>query len=223
MKTVTLNFLPMVHVQHYDLLGTARFVTFSCHQRFPFLDNDTVAAIVLTEIDWARKKYGLRIFGYVIMPEHVHLVILPGEGCQMGHIIGTLKWRSARRIVNCFQLNDHERLRIVTRNPGRSQNTLSRDATTRQVPSTTSLGQEANRVPGHPADNRHTTGVHRVWLPRCYDHNCRSKETVIEKINYCHWNPVKRGLVAGPEEWKWSSYRWYAEQSDPVLELDQIV
>ncbi len=29
-----------------------------------------------------------------------------------------------------------------------------------------------------------------------------------EKIEYCHWNPVKRELVKSPEQWRWSSYRW---------------
>jgi hypothetical protein len=24
-----------------------------------------------------------------------------------------------------------------------------------------------------------------------------------------HWNPVKRGLVDQPEQWRWSSYRFY--------------
>jgi putative transposase len=32
----------------------------------------------------------------------------------------------------------------------------------------------------------------------------------IEKLRYMHRNPVKRGLVASPELWRWSSYRSYA-------------
>jgi putative transposase len=32
----------------------------------------------------------------------------------------------------------------------------------------------------------------------------------VEKLRYLHRNPVKRGLVAQPEQWKWSSYRSYA-------------
>jgi len=31
----------------------------------------------------------------------------------------------------------------------------------------------------------------------------------IEKLRYMHRNPVKRGLVASPEQWRWSSYRFY--------------
>jgi putative transposase len=39
-----------------------------------------------------------------------------------------------------------------------------------------------------------------------------------EKLRYMHENPVRRGLVASPEEWRWSSYRAYAyEERGPVL------
>ena len=31
----------------------------------------------------------------------------------------------------------------------------------------------------------------------------------IEKLRYMHRNPVKRGLVASPEQWRWSSFRAY--------------
>ena len=30
------------------------------------------------------------------------------------------------------------------------------------------------------------------------------------KLRYLHRNPVKRGLVSNPEDWKWSSHRHYA-------------
>jgi len=31
----------------------------------------------------------------------------------------------------------------------------------------------------------------------------------VEKLRYIHRNPVKRGLVARPENWNWSSFRHY--------------
>jgi putative transposase len=38
-----------------------------------------------------------------------------------------------------------------------------------------------------------------------------------EKLRYMHDNPVKRGLVAAPEDWRWSSYRHYfLDESGPV-------
>jgi putative transposase len=62
----------------------------------------------------------------------------------------------------------------------------------------------------------------RVWQLRCYDHNCRSPLATREKIEYCHKNPVTRGLVKEPGEWRWSSYNWYQGVSVVPLEIDSI-
>jgi putative transposase len=42
----------------------------------------------------------------------------------------------------------------------------------------------------------------------------------MEKLGYIHRNPVKRGLVASPEQWKWSSYRHYALRETDVVEIE---
>ncbi len=60
------------------------------------------------------------------------------------------------------------------------------------------------------------------WQRRFYDHNCRSAEIVIEKINYCHNNPVVRVLVDKPEKWQWSSFKWYAGETDVPIEMDEL-
>ena len=47
-----------------------------------------------------------------------------------------------------------------------------------------------------------------------YDRNIFSRAVLAETIEYIHGNPVKRGLVAKPEDWAWSSARWYAGLRD---------
>jgi len=47
------------------------------------------------------------------------------------------------------------------------------------------------------------------WQRRFYDFSVWSRKKRIEKLNYMHKNPVKRGLVAEPQLWMWSSYRFY--------------
>jgi len=38
----------------------------------------------------------------------------------------------------------------------------------------------------------------------------------VEKLRYMHRNPVKRGLAETPEDWRWSSYRFYLlDESGP--------
>jgi putative transposase len=37
-----------------------------------------------------------------------------------------------------------------------------------------------------------------------------SEDKKVEKLRYMHRNPAKRGLVLEPDQWAWSSFRWYA-------------
>ena len=48
-----------------------------------------------------------------------------------------------------------------------------------------------------------------IWQKRFYDFNVWTEHKRIEKLRYMHRNPVKRGLVASPELWRWSSFRAY--------------
>jgi len=48
------------------------------------------------------------------------------------------------------------------------------------------------------------------WQRRFYDFNVWSSKKRYEKMNYMHFNPVKRGLVKHPKDWEWSSYNFYA-------------
>jgi putative transposase len=66
-----------------------------------------------------------------------------------------------------------------------------------------------------------TKTPHVFWLKRCYDYNCRSMSEVKEKINYCHNNPVTRGLVDNPGDWIWSSYNWYCGNRDVPISIDE--
>jgi hypothetical protein len=49
--------------------------------------------------------------------------------------------------------------------------------------------------------------LEHIWQKRFYDFNVWTERKRIEKLRYMHRNPVKRGLVASPELWHWSSFR----------------
>src|SRR6266567_2007343 len=49
----------------------------------------------------------------------------------------------------------------------------------------------------------------RFWQARFYDFNVWTERKRIEKLRYIHRNPVERELVSSPEQWRWSSFRWY--------------
>ena len=49
-----------------------------------------------------------------------------------------------------------------------------------------------------------------LWQERFLDRAQRTVKGYLKTVDYIHWNPVRRGLVKEPEEWKWSSAVEYA-------------
>ena len=65
-------------------------------------------------------------------------------------------------------------------------------------------------------------GLRSFWQSRFYDFNVWSRKMKIEKLNYIHMNPVKRGLVAHPKDWPWSTYASYQRQADALIQIDFV-
>jgi len=62
-----------------------------------------------------------------------------------------------------------------------------------------------------------TDDEERFWQRRFYDFNVWSAAKHAEKVHYIHQNPVRRGLVAEPEQWLWSSFRAYAHRERGIV------
>ena len=58
------------------------------------------------------------------------------------------------------------------------------------------------------------------WQERFYDFNVWTTKKRVEKLRYIHRNPVQRGLVERPEDWKWSSFRHYASGVLGTVEIE---
>jgi putative transposase len=65
-----------------------------------------------------------------------------------------------------------------------------------------------------------STGQKQFWQRRYYDFNVHSNEKRIEKIQYIHRNPVTRGLVSKPEDYRWSSFNHYAKGEPDPIEIE---
>src|SRR5947207_1186785 len=76
----------------YNIPGHAHFLTYSCHQRLPLLSKDRSRSWVVKEIQDARVQFDFDLWAYVIMPEHVHVLIRPRQPeYRMSHILAALK------------------------------------------------------------------------------------------------------------------------------------
>ena len=53
--------------------------------------------------------------------------------------------------------------------------------------------------------NRHRQNRGPFWQHQFWDRFVRHAREFGQRLDYMHFNPVRRGLVAKPEEWRWSS------------------
>src|SRR5437016_8316388 len=74
--------------------GQSHFVTFCCYHRRRLLDTDESCRIFESALERVRRSYRLYVYGYVVMPEHVHL-LLSEPNCPTQAKVG-LEWAPGR-------------------------------------------------------------------------------------------------------------------------------
>ena len=66
-------------LKRYQQARQLHFVTFSCHRRDPLLASARAKNLFEHALERTRQGYGFYVTGYVVMPEHVHLLISEPE------------------------------------------------------------------------------------------------------------------------------------------------
>jgi putative transposase len=178
--------------RHYYGLNHLHYLTASTYRRARVFDSIRFRNHFVKTLAELRVRLGFRILGYVLMPEHFHLLIWPGERADPSQIVQSLKERTALFILKNLRENQHD--------PG--------------------CCKMLDRLTLPGTVHRH--GPCRVWQRRFYDLNVWSEKKRREKINYMHNNPVKRRLVSTPDQWPWSSFRFYYFEDVSMLPMDRL-
>ncbi len=140
------------------------FVTFSTLNRTEVFHSDETLTTVDDTLFEVVKNKSCYLMGYVIMPNHLHLLIgfIKG-GPELSLFMISLKGLIRKRIV----------------------------------------------------------GNDRLWEKRFDDLVINTDKQFKIKLDYIHNNPVKRGLVSNPGDWKYSSFSfWNSDEEHPVLRRD---
>jgi len=104
----------------YNIPNHAHFLTFSCYRRQQLLTDDTIRLRLLQSWDEARQRLRVAIWSYVIMPEHVHLLIHPiQDDYQIADILRGLKEGFSRWVVAHWQKESPFHLNRITLQRGK--------------------------------------------------------------------------------------------------------
>ena len=125
-------------LKRYQRTKQSHFVTFTCYRRLRHLADASMRDLVVAALERTRLSYRFRVYGFAIMPEHVHLLVSEPERGLLANAIQSLKIASSKRSATrrvldgrfCplwqkryydGNIHDHkefvEKLRYIHRNP----------------------------------------------------------------------------------------------------------
>ena len=105
-------------MRRHEIDGHARFLTFSAYSRLPLLQNDAIKNAFVEHLVNARDRDGFRLLAWVVMPEHVHLVIWPRDITVSVSLSG-LKRGLAQAVLSRWRELDAPILARITDRQGR--------------------------------------------------------------------------------------------------------
>ncbi len=85
-------------LKRYYGKGHWHFITFSCYRRLPLLKTVSARDIFARELGKVRDETGFQLLGYVVMPEHVHLLMSEPPHGTPSTVLQKLKLRVARKL-----------------------------------------------------------------------------------------------------------------------------
>ena len=146
--------------------------------------------LVIESLEYCRKEKGMEIYGYCIMPSHIHLIFRSALGDPSG-LIRDFKGFTSRKMLKIIEENQQESRRewmlwMFDRAGKKNSNVKHRQ-----------FWQQNN----HPIE---------IWSLKVFE----------QKLNYIHNNPVETGFVTDSIDYKYSSARNYGNDDQTILEID---
>ena len=86
-------------LHRYYGAGYSHFITTSCYQRLPLLGDARNRDLFVQVLEHVRRRYGFVVAGYVVMPEHVHLLISEPRRGTPSTVMQAIKQGFARRLL----------------------------------------------------------------------------------------------------------------------------
>ena len=172
-------------LRKYHNESYVHFVTTVTFRRQPYFRDPQLCQILAANIRFYQQKFSLEVYGWVIMPDHLHLLVWwdveKRPELTVSKIVQGIKGASARQMIDLFKNKG---------NPRQEQRLLS-------------THHEGSSEPPL-RDGSHRRGLrYQIWQPGFYDFNIYTQKKLQEKIDYLKTNVINAGLADD-----WQDYRW---------------
>ncbi|MBI2843491.1 MAG: transposase [Armatimonadetes bacterium] len=163
------------------------FITCVVTEWLPVFAEERYFRILTDSLEFCRHNKGLAIHCYVIMLNHLHLIVSCTGEEPLSAVLGDFKRFTSRQISK----------------QAREDNWIW----------AASVFSRAANEPGQS---------YKVWQDGNNPQEIYTPEFFRQKAEYIHNNPVRKGLVASPADWKYSSARNYEFGDESVLAIDML-
>ncbi len=165
---------------HYENEPHAHYLTFSCYNKLWLFKHPQLYDRFVKHLGRTRDRLAFKLWAFVVMPNHVHLLIYPNK-IQISNILYAIKRPFSYQAAQYLEIHFTDVWKKI------------------QV-------EHAGRT------------ISGFWQRGGgYDRNIFGLDALRKNIQYIHFNPVRKGIVESPLDWKWSgAHFWEKNSSEPI-------
>ncbi|OQX27002.1 MAG: transposase [Desulfobacteraceae bacterium IS3] len=149
------------------------FLTCTVVKWLPLFGKPHIAEIVIDSLKFMQKNERIKIYAYVIMENHIHLI---ASSENLGNETAKFKSFTARKIIDHLT---EKHAKLILR-----------------------------ELSYYKLKHKHDR-TYQFWQEGSHPQLIQNEDMMIQKIEYIHNNPVVRGYVDKPADWRYSSARNY--------------
>ncbi len=217
-------------MEKYNFSGDIHFVTTRTFKNKEYFKDEKCCELFLGNLDKLRNELKFKIFGYCIMPNHVHLLIQL-QVDDICRVSGELSVPGVTRVTpNSFGEQRRAPNEFGVTQEGYVPNEFGVTQEAGYAPNEFSVTREGNisyivkRIKGASARgiNKQLKQKGSFWNHGFYDFNIYSPKKFNEKLNYIHNNPIKANLTDDISSYKYCSWKNYELADHSLFEIDFV-
>lgn len=165
------------------------FVTTTVVNFTKVFNENRYSQVVIDNLNFYRERYGFKLIAYVIMPEHLHLIVWTKENTSISSIMRDFKKYTSVQIKRKLLADNNKKLISI----------FQKNAS----------GYKDQEF--------------KLWMDKFDRLVIYTPEVLQQKVDYIHFNPVRRDLVKDMLDWKYSSARNYYLNDHSLIRVDNEV
>jgi REP element-mobilizing transposase RayT len=173
--------------------ATPTFVTSTVVGWVDAFSREQYKEIVCDSLKFCIKNKGLKLHAWVIMPNHLHMIVSCQQGVVLGEVMRDFKKFTSRKVVTAIADNEHESRKAWMLNFFR-----------------------------FAATSNNGTDEYQFWQHEFHPVILDSGEKIMQRLNYLHENPVRAGIVWQSEDYKYSSAIDYYKSMNGILPITRL-